>query len=87
MEMEIGITIIPPAGHWTWSDSHNVAQYTNWQRGVTPWSGGDEPNGGTAENCVFLTVALDGYPGWSDWDCSLRNSETMVNHALCEINP
>ena len=46
---------------------------------------GDEPNGGTAENCVFLTVALDGYPGWSDWDCSLRNSETMVNHALCEI--
>ena len=85
MEMEIGITITPPAGHWTWSDSHNVAQYTNWQRGVTPWSGGDEPNGGTAENCVFLTVALDGYPGWSDFDCQQRYTEGYINHALCEI--
>ena len=71
------------AGRYEWAESHEVAQYTNWARS-TGQGDTDEPDGGEAENCVFMTLDfdpdLDIGPGWSDCDCSRRLL------ALCEYD-
>ena len=58
-----------------------VASYTNWARGAGD-EDTDEPNGGTAENCVYKSLS---HPrGWSDYSCEATEADTMPCFALCQ---
>ena len=70
-------------GTFRWSASHGVASYTNWARASQYEAGDtDEPNGGTAENCVYKTLSYP--PGWSDISCEATEADTMPCFALCQ---
>ena len=58
-----------------------VASYTNWARGAGD-EDTDEPNGGTAENCVYKSLSYP--PGWSDTSCEATEADTMPCFALCQ---
>ena len=58
-----------------------VASYTNWAPGEGD-EDTDEPNGGTAENCVYKSLS---HPrGWSDYSCEATEADTMPCFALCQ---
>ena len=70
-------------GTFRWSASHGVASYTNWARASQYEAGDtDEPNGGTAENCVYKSLSYP--PGWSDISCDATEADTMPCFALCQ---
>ena len=71
------------SGTYRWSASHDVAAYTNWARASQYEDGDtDEPNGGTAENCVYKSLSYP--PGWSDTSCEASEADTMPCFALCQ---
>ena len=65
-------------GVYRWVESHQEAYYTNWAS--------TEPNGGTEENCVWKTYAMD-RPGWHDAICTEVTDENWFQrHALCQVS-
>merc|ERR1712107_114342 len=73
----IGLNEISHIGTWRWSESHSVAEYTNWAT--------HQPDYDQTDNCVFRSMqeyeSLS--PGWHNLGCEL--SSWYVNiHALCE---
>ena len=60
-------------GKWTWAESHEVADFTN-------WAAGGEPSGGVGEDCVMKVFWR---PGWHDTTCDSDFWEVPM-HALCE---
>ena len=68
---------------WLWIDGSDAEQEGNWLRHTgaeipnIPFKGlgGEEPNGGKAENCLFMNYFLLG-----DWKCDDSYK------ALCEMN-
>ena len=76
------IISIATLGTYRWSTSHDVAAYTNWARASQYEDGDtDEPNGGTAENCVYKSLSYP--PGWSDYRCDATEADGMPCFALC----
>jgi len=54
-------------GTWSYNSSGSSATYTNFNSG--------EPNGGTGENCVYLSTSSG---GWNDVGC------TWLARTMCE---
>ena len=69
------------AGQFKWDASHQAASYTNWAR-ASGEGDTEEPNGGTAENCVYKSLSYP--PGWSDISCEATEADTMPCFALCQ---
>ena len=70
------------SGTFRWAGSHQVAGYTNWARSDGSIEDTPEPNGGTAENCVYKSLSYP--PGWSDISCDATEADTMPCFALCQ---
>ena len=69
------------SGTFRWAGSHQVAGYTNWARSDGSSEDTPEPNGGTAENCVYKSLSYP--PGWSDYRCDATEADGMPCFALC----
>merc|ERR1711973_172538 len=70
----IGLTDFADDGRWIWQESHQVANWTNWQEG--------EPNNLGGQDCVIMEQRYD--HRWDDVYCDYT---TVQEHAFCEREP